>query len=126
MAAPTHHLFLCTNTRPPGHPKGSCGEKGSDAILTAFKSRIHERCLHGTIQVNASSCLKPCQWGPNAVVYPEGTWYSGVSVEDVDAILDGMLEGRPVERLLMPPEAMEAFPKAAPGEGRDGKNSANS
>jgi (2Fe-2S) ferredoxin len=111
MATPQHHLFLCTNTRPPGHPKGSCGERGANEILTALKSRIKARNLQGIVQVNGSSCLKPCEWGPNAVLYPEGVWYSGVTAEDIDAILDATLERRVVERLCMPPEAMKAFPE---------------
>lgn len=118
MAVPKHHLFICTNTRPPGNPKGSCGERGAADIFTAFKARIHARDLHGLVQVNASNCLKPCQWGPNVVLYPEGTWYAGVTLEDVDAILDATLAGAVVERLRMPPEAEEAFP----GSGGSAKN----
>ncbi len=114
MSTPKHHLFICTNTRPPGNPKGSCGERGAEGIFDTFKARIHARNLHGEVQVNSSSCLKPCQWGPNVVLYPEGTWYSGVSGEDVDAILDATLEGRVLERLRMPPEAENAFPRALP------------
>lgn len=113
MATPKHHLFVCTNTRPPGNPKGSCGERGASDLFTAFKARIHAKHLQGLVQANSSSCLKPCQWGPNVVLYPEGTWYSGVSEKDVDAILDAAVEGRVVERLRMPPEAEEAFPKAS-------------
>ena len=30
MPKPQYHIFVCTNTRPPDHPKGSCGEKGAD------------------------------------------------------------------------------------------------
>ena len=111
MATPQHHLFICTNTRPPGNPKGSCGERGASEIFTAFKARIHARGLQGKLQINSSNCLKPCQWGPNVVQYPEGTWYSGVALEDIDAILDAALEGRVVERLRMPPEAEDSFPK---------------
>lgn len=115
MATPKHHLFVCTNTRPPGNPKGSCGERGAGDLFTQFKSRIHARNLHGEVMANSSNCLKPCQWGPNVVIYPEGTWYSGVSLDDVDAILDAAVEGKVVERLCMPPEAAETFPKPDPG-----------
>lgn len=116
MATPQNHLFVCTNTRPPGNPKGSCGEKGASDLFTAFKARIHARNLHGQVMVNSSNCLKPCQWGPNVVLYPAGTWYSGVTLEDVDAILDATLAGEVLERRRMPPEAEEAFPKPQPPE----------
>lgn len=119
MAIPEHHLFVCTNTRPPGNPKGSCGEAGAGDVFTAFKARIHARDLYGQVQANSSNCLKPCQWGPNVVIYPEGVWYSGVTVADVDAILDATLSGAVVERLRMPPEAAEAFPRP---EGDKSKN----
>lgn len=112
MATPSHHLFICTNTRPPGNPKGSCGEAGAGDVFTAFKARIHARDLLGQVQANSSNCLKPCHWGPNVVLYPEGVWYSGVSPADVDEILDATLAGTVVERLRMPPEAEEAFPGA--------------
>lgn len=114
MPTPKHHLFVCTNTRPPGNPKGSCGERGSGELFTKFKARIHARNLHGEVMANSSNCLKPCQWGPNVVVYPEGTWYAGVRLEDVDAILDAIVAGEVVERLVMPPEAEESFPKPDP------------
>jgi (2Fe-2S) ferredoxin len=41
------------------------------------------------------------------VVYPEGVWYGGVTVEDVDEIIEEhLINGRPVERLCIPEEEL--------------------
>jgi hypothetical protein len=32
MARPEFHIFLCGQRRPEGHPRGSCGAKGSEAL----------------------------------------------------------------------------------------------
>ncbi|HIE80041.1 MAG TPA: (2Fe-2S) ferredoxin domain-containing protein, partial [Nitrospinaceae bacterium] len=26
MPKPSYHILVCTNSRPPGHPRGSCSE----------------------------------------------------------------------------------------------------
>ena len=31
------HVFVCLNDRGPGHPKGSCAQKGSEALLKQLK-----------------------------------------------------------------------------------------
>ena len=47
-------------------------------------------------------CLDVCKAGPIAIVYPEGVWYGGVTVDDVDEIFnEHVLNGRPVERLRL-------------------------
>ena len=36
------------------------------------------------------------------MVYPEGVWYGGVTLADVDEIVDShIVGGKPVERLMM-------------------------
>ena len=40
MPKPERHVLVCLNTRPPGNPKGSCGEKGSEALFDALKSMV--------------------------------------------------------------------------------------
>ena len=104
MAAPhlEKHVFICTNRRDPGNPKGSCAEKGSDEVRDAFKRILHERGLKGRIRANAAGCLDQCPRGIAVVVYPEQVWYGGVKVEDVEEIVDQHLVGGvPVDRLRM-------------------------
>jgi (2Fe-2S) ferredoxin len=104
MAEPhlERHVFICTNRREPGNPKGSCADKGGEAVRDAFKQQLHERGLKGRIRANAAGCLDQCARGAAVVVYPEQVWYGGVTAADVPAIIDEHLVGGvPVERLRM-------------------------
>ncbi|MGH7254537.1 MAG: (2Fe-2S) ferredoxin domain-containing protein [Nitrospirales bacterium] len=101
MPKPKYHILVCTNSRPPGHPKPSCGAAGSANILMAFNMGLVERGLQpGEILVTNAGCLGPCEQGPTVVVYPDGTWYNQIKEADVQAILDEHIgKGKPVERL---------------------------
>jgi (2Fe-2S) ferredoxin len=103
MAPPfQRHIFVCTNRRPDGHPKGCCASKGSEEVRAAFKSELEKRGIKGQMRANAAGCLDTCAYGTSVVVYPEGVWYGGVKVEDVPAIVEEhLVGGRPVERLLL-------------------------
>jgi len=94
------HLFVCTNVRPPGHPKGCCSEKGSEAVRDALKAAIKQRGLEGTCRANAAGCLDACEHGVSIVVYPDDVWYGHVTLADVPEIVDEhLVHGRPVARL---------------------------
>jgi (2Fe-2S) ferredoxin len=96
------HVFICVNRRDPDNPKGSCAQRGADAVRDEFKRVLHERGLKGRIRANAAGCLDQCSRGVAVVVYPEQVWYGGVKVEDVSQIIDEHLIGDvPVERLRM-------------------------
>jgi len=103
MAKPERHVLVCLNTRPPGNPKGSCGEKGSEEVFDTLKRMVKERGLARRVIVSRTSCLKHCSRGITIAVYPDNVWYSGVRTSDLDEILAShLVEGRPVERLFMP------------------------
>ena len=73
-------------------------------IHKAFKEQVAQAGLKGRIRVNNSGCLDQCGHGPNVVVYPEGVWYSHLTIEDVPEIVAEHLKGgRPVERLRYHP-----------------------
>lgn len=96
------HVFICVNRRDPGNPKGSCAEKGSEAVRDEFKRLLHERGVKGRMRANAAGCLDQCARGVTVVVYPEQCWYGGVKVEDVREIVEEhLIGGVPVERLRM-------------------------
>jgi len=102
------HIFCCTNTRPAGHKRGSCGEKGSEKLRAYMKERAKALGLKdkigGEVRVNASGCLDRCELGPCIVIYPEGTWYSPKNEADCDEILEKhVMKGEIVERLRLPP-----------------------
>jgi len=103
MPVPRRHVLVCTNRRPEGNPKGSCGEKGAEEVFEALKAAVKARGLGGEIIVNRTSCLKHCSRGITLAVYPENGWYGGVTLGDVPEICDRILEGgEPIERLRMP------------------------
>ena len=104
MAGPDFHIFVCTNRRPPGHPKGSCGDKNSEGVWDAFRQVVEMNGLWGKVRVTRTGCLGPCHAAPSLVVYPEGTWYKHVTIDDVPEILKSHInDGKPLERLVMDP-----------------------
>ncbi len=105
MAKPEKHVFVCSQNRPAGHPRGCCVQKGGNDLIQAFWKELQQRNLFDKIAVTYSGCLGPCDGGPNVVIYPEGVMYSQVAKEDVAIIFDEhLLGGEPVERLRCPPE----------------------
>ncbi len=106
MAKPERHVVVCTNSRPPGHPRGSCGAVGSNEVLGSFQKEFEIKNLFGRFLLTGSTCLGPCSFGPIVVIYPEGVWYSKVSVDDIPEIVEKhIMNGQPVERLIMPEAA---------------------
>jgi (2Fe-2S) ferredoxin len=94
------HLFVCTNRRPDGNPKGCCASKGSEALQRKLKEEVGRRGLHGKVRVNSAGCLDACASGTSIVVYPEGVWYGPVTLADVDELVEQhLVQGHPVARL---------------------------
>jgi len=103
MPKPSHQVLVCINTRPPGNPKGSCGEKGSEDLADTLKSLVKQRGLAARVMVNRSSCLKHCSRGITVAVQPDNVWYSAVKPEDLPELVEShLVNGTPLERLLMP------------------------
>ena len=103
MGKPAKHVFVCTQSRPADHPRGSCEEKGSAAVLQEFMQQFEKKQLWGRFAVTGSGCLGTCGTGPSVLVYPEGVMYGGVIKDDVAAIIEEhLLGGKPVERLKVP------------------------
>jgi len=96
------HVFICTNERKPDDPRGCCKARDSEKVVEAFKAELAKRGLKGTIRANKAGCLDQCDRGVSIVVYPEGVWYGGVKVSDVNEIIEShLLGGKPVERLVV-------------------------
>jgi (2Fe-2S) ferredoxin len=105
MPKPEKHVFVCTQSRPPGHPRGSCGEKGCRELWDAFIAELEKRQLFDRVALTNTGCLGPCGTGANVLVYPQGIMYSKVTPSDVAEIFESHLVGNtPVERLKSPPE----------------------
>lgn len=97
------HIFVCINARDEGNPKGCCASKGGAEVAKAIKIAAYDKGLKGRVRVNKAGCLDACAEGISAVVYPEGAWYRGITLDDVDEIVERTLvNGELVERLLAP------------------------
>ena len=93
-------MFVCIQSRPPGG-RPACGVRGGVELLAALREQVAGRPDSWDVAVTGCECLGPCFEGPNAVVYPEAIWYSGVRPEDAAAIAEEHLAGgRPVARLV--------------------------
>jgi (2Fe-2S) ferredoxin len=103
MPKPLKHIFVCTQNRGPGHPRGSCVQSGCSEMWEEFQYQFQVRDLWGKYALTATGCIGPCGFGPNVLVYPEGVMYGKVTKADVAAIIDEHLLGdQPVERLKVP------------------------
>lgn len=95
----TRHVFVCTNRRPDGSPRGCCASKGSEDLRLAIKKELDAQDIRN-VRINTAGCLDACERGMAVVVYPEGTWYGPVTPEDVKELVTAHLkDGQPVERL---------------------------
>lgn len=99
------HVFFCCNQRTNG--KQCCADNGAVKVRDYAKDRIKELKLSGPskVRINMAGCLDRCSQGPVIVIYPEETWYTYVDEEDIDEIInEHLVNGRIVERLLLPQE----------------------
>lgn len=98
------HVFVCTNEREPGHPRGCCRSKGGDELRDYMKKKATGLGLGKSVRINNAGCLDRCELGPCMVIYPEGVWYSITNKADVDEVLQTHLaDGGRVERLMLEP-----------------------
>ena len=107
----SHHVFCCTNERPPGHKRGCCKDKNAEMLRNYFKARAKEKGVEG-IRVNNAGCLDRCELGPVLVIYPQGVWYTAATTADIDEIIDThLIGGTVVERLVLRNDQTELRPE---------------
>ena len=104
MANPQIQILVCLNERPPDSSKPSCAPTGSLEVYHRFKDRVKELKIRDRVMVTRTGCLKHCSQGITVAVWPFNLWYRGVTVGDVEEILQRTVleDGREVERLRMP------------------------
>lgn len=87
------HVLMCGGT--------GCTSSGSPELIKAMEAEIAKKGLADEIKVVQTGCFGLCALGPIMIVYPEGTFYSRVTKEDIPEIVEEhLLKGRVVERLV--------------------------
>ncbi|MEE1013610.1 MAG: NADH-quinone oxidoreductase subunit NuoF [Clostridia bacterium] len=87
------HVLVCGGT--------GCTSSGSEQIIKEMEAQLKANGLEKEIKVVKTGCFGLCALGPIMIVYPEGAFYSRVTVDDVKEIVEEhLLKGRIVKRLL--------------------------
>ncbi len=87
------HVLICGGT--------GCTSSGSVKIQEAFETHLTANGINEEVKIVQTGCFGLCALGPVVIIYPEGTFYSQVTPEDVKEIVEEhLLKGRIVERLV--------------------------
>ena len=100
----SHHLLLCAT---PTKAK-CCDPEIGAASWDALKQQVRELDLEnpsrvqGIVLRSKADCLRICDQGPILLVWPDGTWYGGVTPERISSILQQhIIQGQPIEEWVL-------------------------
>ena len=90
-----------------------CHSNHSGEIFDAFQKQLAEQKLSDEVMLVKTGCFGLCAVGPVVIIYPEGSFYSHVTVDDVpELISEHLIKGRLVRRLLYKDHKTEEITKA--------------
>jgi (2Fe-2S) ferredoxin len=90
------HVFLCIG-------EACCSAETGNAAWDALKKELKDRDLSlaegpAACYRTKVGCLRVCAGGPIMVVYPEGTWYAGMTADRVPRFVqEHLIDGHPIE-----------------------------
>ena len=86
------HVLICGGT--------GCTSSGSIKVRERLAEELAAKGLENEIKIVQTGCFGLCALGPVMIVYPDGTFYSRVTPEDIPEIVEEhLLKGRIVTRL---------------------------
>jgi len=87
------HVLVCGGT--------GCTSSGSPKIIAKLEEELAANGLTEKVQIVKTGCFGLCERGPIMIVYPEGSFYSRVKVEEIPRIVkEHLVEGNPVKEFL--------------------------
>jgi (2Fe-2S) ferredoxin len=106
------HVLLCTG---PNCCTPQEGQEAWDALKQQIKQHDLGRGENACYRTKVG-CLRICCHGPTMVVYPEGTWYHGMTAERIPRLVQQhLIEGKPVREWIFALNPLREPPGERPG-----------